>query len=184
VLHRYSVVNLGVAEGEVLPPPPNEDVAPQIGVKVPADGVPPEGKTGCVFLGSRRPETAGTPLNTELNQAITNAKAKGYGVHELPPPPCPPKPENAGWEFLIAHPSCIVMAGERNVTAYVWACPGAVVERPPTGPVSKYDPRPPGQPGAAASMPVESKPDLVPVVAGAGVVALVAALVSGVFGGK
>lgn len=151
----------------------------------PAGTHPPQGRTDCKFIGERKHIIFSPTLNDQLNQSIAAAKGRGEEVYEIPPEPCPPTPEGASWEFTASHPSCIQVAGEGNVEAYVWACPGkAVVQPPPTGPSSKYD-RPPvtaAAPAVLPQAPVETKPDLVPVAAGAGVVAILAALIGGAFG--
>lgn len=67
--------------------------------------------------------------------------------------------------------------------AEIWVCRRlSNVLPPPTGPASKYEPQ--ETPPQPLPLSPEAKPDLVPVAAGAGVVAILAALIGGAFGGK
>jgi hypothetical protein len=82
-----------------------------------------------------------------------------------------------GWSVEPRAPRIVVGPGTKpgfSETAYWVACPpGASLPKPQ-----------PPEAGIPVSLPPGPKPDLVPVAAGAGVVAILAAIIGGAFGGK
>jgi hypothetical protein len=159
-MRTYPVINLGqFADSAIWSKPISEDMRPQ---EIPAE---------CKFLGylyeSTTPGSASAEANLEAKTNLTLAQQAGYTDIKYTDAP---------------------VSGQLRPLAgkMVWACPGKVV-RPPTGPASKYDQPQPSQTSTAPSQPLppapaSAKPDLVPVAVGAGVVAILAALIGGAFG--
>lgn len=144
-------------------------------------------KQGCTFLGfqgGREPALTTVP---DLQAKIDQAKASGLLIKEV----ASSRPRSA-----FVPPGTIVTADMVPGTE-LWACPA--VDQPPIYPIEckpgstdcgpgTAQP-PPATPGQASPpvqplplAPAPAQPDLVPVAAGAGVVAILAALIGGAFG--
>lgn len=144
---------------------------------------PPEGKSGCLFLGGvwSRPSVIDPmePMSSEqtVEHSIRRAKAAGYSIHETDAPPCMEQVYKdtaldpaVGTITLYERPVMVPCPPDRNfIVKYVWGCPKEQSALEPTGTVTQ-------------TLPAGPKPDLVPVAAGAGVVAIVAAVIAGAFG--
>jgi hypothetical protein len=156
-----------------------------LGTKMIDPELSPEGQAGCTLLGFQRLEPSLTP-DQELQVKVEQAKASGLQIIEK----SSSRPRSS-----FAPPGTVTTADMVPGTE-LWACP-ATYQPAPTliqckpgsmdcGPGTAQPP--PATPGQA-SPPVQplplapsDKPDLVPVAAGAGVVAILAALIGGAFG--
>lgn len=154
----------------------------------PKNAKPPS--TYCLFLGVSQPAASQlgqlfneadikTYMAASLNNNIEAAQEAGYEIVRTAAPDlmCPVVDPNRDPNIptklneIPATQPCYE-AG----TQFVWACPRAEALVP------TRDPKP--EAPVTQALPLGPKPDLVPVAAGAGVVALLAAIVGGAFGGK
>lgn len=171
-MRRYPVINLGQAGVDSLnsamwSKPISDDLRPK---EIPAE---------CKFLGylydaPGLPGSASAEANLEAKTNLILAQQAGYT------------------DIKYAADTMVGLL-RPEARKMVWACPVKSLP-PPTGPASKYEqPQPaqavtsPAQTANAASPPLPQAPapaksDLLPIVAGVGVVSIFVAFISGAFG--
>lgn len=149
----------------------------------PKNAKPPE-ESGCLFLGIQTPSKVVIHWESSeqsIEDRILDARTAGYRTIEtdVPDVMCPVVDPNRDPNMptklneVPASAPCYE-AGSK----FVWACPGVNIDQqilyPQMEPISAR--------AGTETLPLGPKPDLVPVAAGAGVVAILAAVIGGVFG--